>query len=72
MSSNVVSNLVHALLLVLFGGALIFGARGAARFLNSLGYDPDSVPAQQFSLRVILSIVVGCAVVLGVIRLLVQ
>jgi len=63
--------LVEAVVFLAFGAALILGGRGIAAFFASLGHDPDNVPAQQFSMRVILAVVIGTAILLGIIRALV-
>ena len=66
-----VASLVESVVLLVFGGALILGARGLAAFFGSLGHDPDNVPAQQFSVGVILLVVGSIAVLIVVIRALV-
>jgi len=53
--------LCHSGILVVFGLALIFGSRGLSRFLASLGHDPDNVPAQQFSLKLLVALVTAAA-----------
>jgi len=70
MSRQVVGELSEATLLVLLGVVLMFGSRGLSRFLASLGHDPENIPAQQFSLRLLLGIVIGFALVLIVLRAL--
>jgi hypothetical protein len=67
-----VASLVESIVLLVLGGALVLGARGAAAFFGNLGYDPDNVPAQQFSVRVVLFAIVGIAVLLVAIRALVK
>lgn len=49
---------------------LIFGARRIGEFLAGLRYDPESIPKQQFSLRLLLIVVGVVAVVLGVVRMI--
>ncbi|MCI0333153.1 MAG: hypothetical protein L0228_08020 [Planctomycetes bacterium] len=49
---------------------LIFGSRRIGQLVSNLQYDPDSIPQQQFSLRLLLIITVLVAVILGVIRLI--
>jgi hypothetical protein len=68
LSTDTVAPFVEAVILAAFGIALVFGARGLARFLDSLGYDPQDVPAHQFSLRFLLLLVVVCAVIVFIIR----
>jgi hypothetical protein len=62
------ADLVHFLLALGLGVGLMFGARGMSRFFANLGYDPDNVPAQQFSVRTILLIVIAIAILLGIIH----
>jgi hypothetical protein len=52
------------------GLLLIFGSRGIAQFLSNLRYDPDSIPRQQFSIKLLLIITFIVAVILGVIRMI--
>jgi len=68
LSSNSLAMLVEAAILAALGTALVFGSRGLAKFFHSLGYDPHDVPAQQFSLRLLLILIVGCAILMLVIR----
>jgi len=64
----IVAQLAEAALLVIVGIVLVFGSRGLSRFLASLGHDPENIPAQQFSLRLLLGIVIGFALLLIVLR----
>ena len=48
----------------------MFGSRGLARFLADLGYDSEKTPAQQFSLRFLLVLIAGFALLLGLAKLL--
>jgi hypothetical protein len=68
LSTNSLAMLVEAAILAALGTALVFGSRGLAKFLHSLGYDPHDVPAQQFSLRLFLILIVGCSILMLVIR----
>ena len=65
-----VAAMCQAVLLLVFGVSLIFGSRGLSRLLVSLGHDPDNVPAQQFSLRLLLALVIGTALLLFAMRVL--
>lgn len=71
-TQSTVAGMVEAGVLAAFGVALIFGARGLGKFLASLGHDSKDIPAQQFSLRLLLIAVVACALILFLIRILVQ
>jgi hypothetical protein len=62
------AELVQFLLALGFGAGLMLGSRGLARFFANLGYDPDNVPAQQFSVRTILLIVIAIAILLGIVH----
>jgi len=64
----IVAQFAEAALLVIVGIVLVFGSRGLSRFLASLGHDPENIPAQQFSLRLLLGIVIGFALLLIVLR----
>ncbi len=66
------TNLATAAIFLVIGIGLTIGAKGISRFMVSLGHDSDDIPAQQFSMRLILVIVIGIGVVLGIIRLLVN
>jgi hypothetical protein len=61
---------VGAMIYTLSGLLLIFGAREIGQFFTNLRYDPDSIPQQQFSLKLLLIITVAVAVILVVIRAL--
>jgi len=65
-----VAALSQSVVFLVFGVSLIFGSRGLSRLLASLGHDPDNVPAQQFSLRLLLALVIGVAVLLFALRAL--
>ncbi|MCL4203964.1 MAG: hypothetical protein KJ000_15795 [Pirellulaceae bacterium] len=65
-----VASLCQAVIFLVFGVSLIFGSRGLSRLLASLGHDPDNVPAQQFSLRLLLALVIGTALLLFAMRML--
>jgi hypothetical protein len=71
LDTQTVVGLCHSGILVLFGLALIFGSRGLSRFLASLGHDPDNVPAQQFSLKLLVALVTASALLLLTMRLLI-
>jgi hypothetical protein len=63
-----VAGFVAGLIQAGLGLWVVFGSRGIARLLSSLGRDSDDVPAQQFSLRLLLILVVACAVILLILR----
>jgi hypothetical protein len=64
----IVAGIVYAI-----GGCfLMFGAGKLADFLGRFRYDPDQLPSQQMSVRLILAVVVLGAILLGVIRLISQ
>ena len=65
-----VAALSQSVVFLVFGVSLIFGSRGLSRLLASLGHDPDNVPAQQFSLRLLLALVIGAALLLFAMRAL--
>jgi hypothetical protein len=50
------------------GIVLIFGSRRIGEMLSHLRYDPDTIPKQQISLAILLSLVVLFALILGAIR----
>jgi hypothetical protein len=52
------------------GLLLVLGARRIGQLVSSLKHDPESIPQQQFSLKLLLTIAVLVAVVLGVLRML--
>lgn len=52
------------------GLLLIFGARRIAEMLSLVRYDPDSIPQQQFSLKLLLGITVAAAVALVVLKMM--
>jgi cation transporter-like permease len=66
--SQFLPDLVTACVLFLFGMAFMFGASGIAQLLERLRYDPENVPPRQFSLRLLFLILVGVALILGLIR----
>ena len=61
---------VSAVVYTTSGLLLIFGSRRIANLMSSLQYDPDSIPRQQFSIKMLLIITVAVAVILGVIRMI--
>jgi hypothetical protein len=67
-ASRFLPDLVTACVFFLFAVAFMFGASGIAQLLRGLDYDPENVPAQQFSLRVLMFIILGVALILGLIR----
>lgn len=67
-SEQIIGNLLQAVLFGLIGAALVFGSRGLAQFLAQLRDDAPDGPTAQFTLRLILVIVVGTAITLGLIR----
>ena len=52
------------------GLLLIFGARPIAEFIGGIRHDPDSIPNQQFSLKMLLIVTGIVAVILGVARMI--
>ncbi len=52
------------------GLLLVFGSRRIAEVLSKLRYNPDTIPQQQFSLAMLLILIVVVSVVLGVFRML--
>ena len=67
-----VSEAVEASVLILIAMGLIFGSRGLARLFESLRYDPDDIPTQQFTIRLLLFVILVVAVMLGLIKYLVS
>jgi len=65
-------NLVTAALRAVVGVFLVFGSKQIAIWLASLRYDPDHVPNQRISLRVLLVLATVIAVVLILMRFLVR
>jgi hypothetical protein len=51
------------------GLLLIYGARPIAEFIGSIRHDPDSIPNQQLSLKMLLIVTGIVAVILGVARM---
>ena len=59
--------------LVVYAGSgllLVFGSRPIAEMLSNLRYDPDTIPKQQFSLALLLTVIVVVAIALGAFRML--
>ena len=52
------------------GLLLIFGARPIAEFIGRIRHDPNSIPNQQFSLKMLLIVTGIVAVILGVARMM--
>lgn len=48
---------------------LVIGSRAIAAFLSNLRYDPDTIPAQRFSIAMLLVLFAMIAVFLGLIRI---
>jgi hypothetical protein len=74
LSGKVPSNLraypeMAAIISTVSGLLLIFGARRIAEMLSLLRHDPDSLPRQQFSLKLLLGITFAIAMVLGLYRI---
>ncbi len=65
-------NMVEAVTRAAFGVFLMFGAKQIAFWMASLRYDPDNVPNQRISLRLLLVLATVIAVVLILMRFLVQ
>jgi len=65
---HAIPDLVVACVFVLAGLFLIFGARRVAEVFENVRYDPNTIPAQQFSLRLLLLVILICAALLGMIR----
>lgn len=61
---------VSAMVYTASGLLLIFGSRRIGQLVSNLRYDPDSIPQQQFSLKLLLIITGLVAVILGVIRMI--
>jgi hypothetical protein len=61
-----------AMVYVASGILLVFGSRKISQLLSNLRYDPDTIPAQRFSLAVLMILLFLCAIVLGVIRFMAQ
>jgi len=59
---------VRAIVYAASGLLLVFGSRRIAEILSNLGYDPDTIPKQQFSIVMLLIAVVFVGVLLGVIQ----
>ena len=70
--SQFLPDLVSACVSFLFGMAFMFGASGIAQLLERLRYDPEIVPPRQFSLRLLFVLLVGVALILGLIRYIVE
>lgn len=63
----------EAMILVVYAGSgllLVFGSRPIAELLSNLRYDPDTIPKQQFSLALLLTVIVVVAIALGTFRML--
>jgi hypothetical protein len=66
-----VDQLANALTVMVYtasGILLVFGSRKISEMLSHLGYDPDTIPAQRFSIAMLLILLVLIAIILGVIR----
>ena len=50
------------------GILLVFGSRKISEMLSRLGYDPDTIPAERFSIVILLILLVLFAIMVGVIR----
>ena len=50
------------------GLLLVLGSRKISEMLSRLGYDPDTIPAERFSIVILLSLLVLFAILLGAIR----
>jgi hypothetical protein len=61
---------VSAIVYTASGLLLIFGSRRIGQWMSNLRYDPDSIPQQQFSLKLLLIITGVVAVILGAIRMI--
>jgi hypothetical protein len=48
---------------------LVFGGRRIAEWMAAIKYDPDSVPKQQFSIRLLLIVTLVVALILGIVRI---
>jgi hypothetical protein len=51
------------------GLSLMFGGQKIGEWMAAIKYDPESVPKQQFSIRLLLVVTVMIALVLGIVRI---
>lgn len=63
-----IDDLATAIVYGLSGLVLTFGSRQIGAWMATLRYDPDTIPAQQFSLRVLLIVITLVGVALAAIR----
>ena len=68
LQNQTVAMFVKGVILLALGTGLVFGARGIAACFARLGHELGNIPAQQFSLRMILILVIGIAILLAIIR----
>ena len=66
------ADLVQACVFSVCAVGFMFGASGIAQLLGRLRYDPEKVPPRQFSLRLLLLILVAVALILGLVRYFVE
>lgn len=67
---QIISDAVATLVYAAAGIVLVFRSEGIGRFLSSLRYDPDRIPKPQFTLLMLLLLMLFVGVVLAVIRML--
>ncbi len=70
-SGRAVAHAVVALVYMAAGVLLVFGSRRIGELLSHLRYDPDTIPQQQISLAMLLSLILLLGLILGVIRWLI-
>jgi hypothetical protein len=68
-SDRFVSRLLTFLVYFGSGLLLVFGGRRIAEWMAAIKYDPDSVPKQQFSIRLLLIVTFVVALILSIVRI---
>lgn len=67
-SMREIGDMATAIVYGLSGLVLVFGSRQIGAWLATLRYDPDTIPAQQFSLRVLLIVITLVGVAFAAMR----
>ncbi len=68
LSPQEVADSMATMVYAVAGVILVFGSRRIGELLSNLRYDPNTVPQQQFSLAILLVLVLLFALILGTIR----
>lgn len=71
-SADTAAALVSAVVRAVAGVALMLGAKGVGNCLQSLGETTERSPTQQFTVGLLLAIVLGCALAFGMLRILLR